>query len=134
VRLDKQVEWELQPKKKLYSERPFPTAEQRAEAQQQLDAPMEEMKNCPMPQSQSASQSTAPDTSHCQLSSPVINVNDSDERSAFVRKYLHAQGLDPDNPQLQHTVEQFMAPYADALKRLRSKAADLQGYPLRTTL
>src|SRR5581483_4196100 len=35
VRLDKQVEWELQPKKKLYSERPFPTAEQRAEAQKQ---------------------------------------------------------------------------------------------------
>jgi hypothetical protein len=182
VRLDKQVEWELQPKKKRYSERPFPTAEQRAEAQKQLDAAMEEMKNCPMPQSRSASQSTAPDTSHCQLSSPVINVNDSgehamilghdarkrsvvlsqtctdtqtgdvceidygfetwltadqiagsDERSAFVRKYLQAQGLDPSNPQMQRTVEQFMAPYADALKQLRSKAADLQGYPLRTT-
>ncbi|HEY2037406.1 MAG TPA: hypothetical protein VGG96_10355 [Steroidobacteraceae bacterium] len=182
VRLDKQVEWELQPKKKLYSERPFPTAEQRAAAQQQLDAAMEAMKNCPMPQSQSASQSNAPDTSRCQLSSPVINVNDTgehatilghdarkksvvlsqtctdtqtgdvceidygfetwltteqiagtDERNAFVRRYLAAQGLDPNNPQLQHTVEQFMAPYADALKQLRSKAADLQGYPLRTT-
>lgn len=181
VRLDKQVEWELRPKKKLYSERPFPTAEQRAEAQKQLDAALEEMKNCPMPQ-QNTSQSTAPDTSHCQLSSPVINVNasdehatilghdarktsvvlsqtctdtqtgdvceidygfetwitadqvaGSDERNAFARKYLEAQGLDPNNPQLQHTVEQFMAPYADALKQLRSKAADLQGYPLRTT-
>ncbi len=181
VRLDRRVEWELQPKKRLYSERPFPTAEQRAAAQQQLDAAMEEMKNCPMPQSQNASQ-TAPDTSHCQLSSPVLNVNDteehatilghdarktsvvlsqtctdtqtgdvceidygfetwltvdqlpgSDERKAFVRKYLEAQGLDPNNPQLQRTVEQFMAPYADALKQLRSKAADLKGYPLRTT-
>lgn len=182
VRLDKQVEWELQPKKKLYSERPFPTAEQRAAAQRQLDAALEEMKNCPMPQSQSASQSSAPDTSHCQMSSPVINVNGTgehatilghdarktsvvlsqtctdtrtgdvceidygfetwltteqiagtDEQNAFVRRYLAAQGLDPNNPQLQHTVEQFMAPYADALKQLRTKAADLQGYPLRTT-
>jgi hypothetical protein len=181
VRLDKRVEWELQPKKKRYSERPFPTAEQRAQAQKQLDAAMEEMKNCPLPQSQNASQS-APDASHCQMSSPVINVNDtgehamilghdarkksvvlsqtctdaqtgdvceidygfetwltaeqvagSGERNAFVRKYLEAQGLDPNNPQLQRTVEQFMAPYADALKQLKSKAADLQGYPLRTT-
>ena len=181
VRLDKQVEWQLQPKKKLYSERPFPTAEQRAEAQQQLDAAMEEMKKCPMPKPQKASQ-TGPDTSHCQLSSPVLNVTGtdehatilghdarktnvvlsqtctdtqtgdvceidygfetwlttdeipgSDERSAFVKKYLQAQGLDPNNPQLQHTVQQFMAPYADALKQLRGKAADLKGYPLRTT-
>jgi len=181
VRLDKQVEWQLQPQKKLYSERPFPTAEQRAEAQQQVEAAMEEMKKCPMPQSKNAEQ-TGPDTSHCQLSSPVLNVNasdehatilghdarktsvvlsqtctdtqtgdvceidygfetwlttdaiaGSDERSAFVRKYLQAQGLDPNNPQLQHTLQQFMAPYADALKQLRGKAADLKGYPLRTT-
>ena len=181
VRLDKQVEWQLQPKKKLYSARPFPTAAQRAAAQQRLEAAMEEMKNCPPPQSQRTAQS-APDTSHCQLSSPVLNVNStdehatilghdarktsvvmsqtctdtqtgdvcemdygfetwlttdaiagSDERNAFARKYLQAQGLDPNNPQLQHTVEQFMAPYAEQLKQLRGKAADLQGYPLRTT-
>ena len=181
VRLDKQVEWQLQPKKKLYSERPFPTPEQRAAAQQQLEAAMEEMKNCPAPQPQSGTQS-APDTSHCQLSSPVLNVNSTDEhatilghdarktsvvmsqtctdtqtgdvcemdygfetwlttdaipgneeRNTFVRKYLQAQGLDPNNPQLQRTVAQFMAPYAEQLKQLRGKAADLQGYPLRTT-
>lgn len=181
VRLDKQVEWQLQPQKKRYTEHLFPTAEQRAEAQQQFDAAMEEMKKCPMPQSQNASRS-APDTTQCQLSSPVLNVTGtdehatilghdarktsvvlsqtctdtktgdvceidygfetwltteaiagSDERSAFVRKYLQTQGLDPNNPQLQHTVQQFMAPYADALKQLRSKAADLKGYPLRTT-
>jgi hypothetical protein len=143
---------------------------------------MEEMKNCPLPQSPSASQQAAPDTSRCQLSSPVLNVNStgehatilghdarktsvvmsqtctdtqtgdvcemdygfetwlttdeiagSDERNAFARKYLQAQGLDPNNPQLQHTVAQFMAPYAEQLKQLRGKAADLQGYPLRTT-
>ncbi|HEV2270045.1 MAG TPA: hypothetical protein VGR92_11340 [Steroidobacteraceae bacterium] len=181
VRLDKQVEWELQPQKKLYSERPFPTAAQRAAAQQQLEAAMEEMKKCPMPQSPSAPRTAAPDTSQCQLSSPVLNVNSTeehatilghdarktsvvlsqtctdtqtgdvcemdygfetwltaddipgtDERNAFARKYLQAQGLDPNNPQLQHTVAQFMAPYADQLKQLRVKAADLKGYPLRT--
>ena len=81
VRLDKQVEWELQPKKKLYSERPFPTAEQRAAAQQQLEAAMEEMKKCPMPQSPSAAPTAAPDTSQCQLSSPVLNVNTTDEHA-----------------------------------------------------
>src|SRR5579872_5688171 len=75
VRLDKQLEWELQPKKKLYSERPFPTAEQRAAAQAQVEAAMEEMKKCPMPQSPTAPQTSAPDTSRCQLSSPVLNVN-----------------------------------------------------------
>ncbi len=181
VRLDKQVEWQLQPKKKLYTEHPFPTPEQRAEAQKRLQAALEEMKNCPMPQSQGPSQASAPDTSHCQLSSPVLNVNatdehatilghdahettvvlsqtctdtqtgdvcemdygfetwlttdeipGADERNAFARKYLQAQGLDPNNPQLQHTVAQFMAPYADQLKQLRGKAADLKGYPLRT--
>jgi hypothetical protein len=182
VRLDKEVEWDLQPKKKLYSERPFPTAEQRAEAQKNLEAAMQEMKNCPMPQSPSAPRTAAPDTSHCQLSSPVLNVNrtdqhatilghdarktdvvlsqtctdtrtgdvcemdygfetwltedaipGADERTAFERKYLAAQGLDPNNPRLQHTVAQFMAPYADMLKQLQAKAADLKGYPLRTT-
>jgi len=181
VRLDKQVEWELQPKKKLYSERQFPTPEQRAAAQKQLEAAMEEMKNCPMPQAQSASRPSAPDTSRCQLSSPVLNVNatdehatilghdarktgvvlsqtctdtqtgdvcemdygfetwlttdaipGADERNAFVKKYLAAQGLDPNSPQLQRTVQQFMAPYADELKQLQSKSGDLKGYPLRT--
>jgi hypothetical protein len=164
VRLDKQVEWQLQPKKKLYSERPFPTAEQRAEAQKQLEAAMEEMKKCPMPQAQGASQTSAPDTSRCQMSTPVVNVSATGEhatilghdasktsvvlsetwltadeiaggaeRSVFVRRYLQAQGLDPNNPQLQRTVQQFMAPYAQQLMRLQGKTADLKGFPLRTS-
>ncbi len=182
VRLDKQLEWQLQPKKKLYSERPFLTPEQRAEAQKEAEAAMEEMKNCPMPQSPGASQAKAPDTSRCELSSPVLKVSRTDEhatilghdarrtdlvlsqtctdkqtgdvceidygfetwltqdaipgvgqRNAFERKYLAAQGLDPNSPQLQRAVGQFMAPYAAMLRQLRGKAADLQGYPLRTT-
>ncbi len=181
VRLDKQLEWQLEPKDKVYTEHPFPTPAQRAAAQKELEAAMEEMKKCPMPQSQNASQ-RGPDTSHCQLSSPVLNVSPTDEhatllghdtrktdivlsqtctdaqtgdvcemdygfevwltqaeipgadeRTAFTKKYLAAQGLDPNNPQLQRTVQQFMAPYAQQLKQLRDKAGDLKGYPLRTT-
>ena len=181
VRLDRKVEWELQPSKKRYTEQPFPTPEERARAQQQLEAAMEEMKKCPMPQSQGASQ-RSPNTSDCQMSEPVLSVTATDEhatilghdarktsvvmsqtctdsktgdvcefnygfetwltadelsgageRSAFVKKYLEAQGLDPNNPQLQHAVQQLMAPYADALKLLQGKAAALKGYPLRTT-
>ena len=60
-------------------------------------------------------------------------ISGTGERSAFGKKYLEAQGLDPNNPQLQHAVQQFMAPYADALKQLQGKAADLKGHPLRTT-
>jgi hypothetical protein len=56
-----------------------------------------------------------------------------EERNAFARKYLQAQGLDPNDPQLQHAVQQFMAPYAGQLKQLQGAAADLKGYPLRTT-
>jgi hypothetical protein len=181
VRLDKQLEWQLQPQKQSYTERSFPTPEQRVAAQKAIEAEMEELKQCPMPQSPKASQS-APDTSNCQLSSPVLNVTSTDEhativghdarktqvvmsqtctdtqtgdvceitygfetwlttdeipgadeRNAFTRKYLAAQGLDPNDPRLQHTLLQFMAPYADQLKQLQGKAGDLKGYPLRTT-
>jgi hypothetical protein len=182
VRLDKSLEWQLQPKKRLYSERPFPTPEQRAEAQKEAEAAMAAMKSCPVPQSPGAAQSAAPDPSQCQLSPPVLNVSTTGQhatilghdtretdvvlsqtctdrktgdvcemnygfetwltqdaipgvrqRNAFERKYLAAQGLDPSDPRLQHSLGQFMAPYADMLRQLRAKAADLQGYPLRTT-
>ncbi len=181
VRLDRQLEWQLAPKKELYSERPFPTPEQRAEAQKKVAAALEQMKSCPMPQTQSASPS-APDTSHCQLSAPQISVTRTGEhatilghdarktsvvlsqtctdvqtgdvceidygfeswlttdripgagqRKAFESRYLKAQGLDPNSPQIRHTLQRFMAPYAEALGKLKGKAADLKGYPLRTT-
>jgi len=181
VRLDKQLEWQLQPKKKTYTEHPFPTPEQRAQAQQQLQAAIDEMKKCPAAHPQNASQKS-PDTSHCQLSPLVVNVKRSDEhalilghdtrkasviltqsctdtqtgdvcefdygfdswlttddlpgaaeRNSFTKSYLAAQGLDPNNPQLQSAMQQFMAPYMDQLKQLKSHASDLQGHPLRTT-
>jgi hypothetical protein len=179
VRLDKQLEWQLEPKKKLYTERAFPTAEQRALAQQKLQQVMDQMKKCPMPQPTATAQ-TAPDTTHCQ-GAPQVDVKQSDEhatlaghdtrkssivlsqtctdprsgdvceidygfdvwltsdqiagsdeRKAFTQKYLAAQGLDANNPQLRGMMQQFMAPYADSLKQLQSKSSELQGYPLRT--
>lgn len=179
VRLDKQLEWQLEPKKRLYTERQFPTAEQRALAQQKLQEAMDQMKKCPLPQGSPTAQS-APDTSNCQQ--PQIDVKQSDERATlaghdtrkssivmsqtctdpkngdvcemdygfdvwltndqipglderqtFSKNYLAAEGLDPNNPQLQGMMRQFMAPYADNLKQLQSKSGDLKGYPLRTT-
>jgi len=138
------------------------------------------MKSCPMPPS--AAPSKAPDTSQCQLTQPVLDVNSTDQHAAilghdarktdvvlsqtctdpktgdvceirygfetwltqdaipglaqqarFERSYLAAQGLDPSDPRLQHAMQQFMAPYADTLRQLQSKAVDLKGVPLRTT-
>jgi hypothetical protein len=181
VRLDKGLEWQLDPKKQLYTERPFPTPEQRALAQKELDAALEELKKCPMPQAQNGSPST-PDTSRCQLSAPALNVEatnehatiighdarktsvvmsqtctdaqsgdvceidygfetwlttdeiaGADERAAFGKQYLAAEGLDPNSPRLQRSLQQFMAPYAGELKQLAGKAAELRGTPLRTT-
>ncbi|HEX4024748.1 MAG TPA: hypothetical protein VHX52_08600 [Steroidobacteraceae bacterium] len=181
VRLDKQLQWQLEPKKKQYTEHPFPTAEERALAQQRLQKMMDEMKKCPVPQATPTAQS-APDTSHCQPSSPQVDVKQTDEhatlaghdsrkssivlsqtctepqsgdvceidygfdvwltsdnipgfdeRSAFTKNYLAAQGLDQNNPQLQGMMQQYMAPYADALKQLQGKSSGLTGYPLRTS-
>jgi hypothetical protein len=181
VRLDKQLEWQLEPKRKRYTETAFPTPEQRAQAQRQLAAEIEEMKKCPMPQTQNTSQS-APDTSHCQLSPAKLDVKRTDEhlvllghdarkssillsqsctdtqtgdvcemdygidswlttddvpgmseQQAFTRSYLAAQGLDPNDPQLQGMMRQLMAPYADAFKQLQSRSGELKGHPLKTT-
>ncbi len=181
VRLDKQLEWRLDPKDKTYTERAFPTAEQRAMAQQKIQETLEKMKQCPAPQSQKTAQ-TGPDTAHCQMSPPVVNVKRTDEhatilghdthktnvvmaqsctdtqtgdvcemdygfetwltsdeipgeaeRTSFQKQYLTAQGLDPNNPQLQGMMRQMMAPYADALKQLKTQASDFKGHPLKTT-
>ena len=80
VRLDKQVEWQLDPKKRLYTERKFPTPEERAQAQAKLEAALEQMKRCRPAQPQATSQS-APDTSHCQLTPPTLAVKQTDEHA-----------------------------------------------------
>jgi len=178
-RLDKQLEWDLQPKARTCIEHDFPTAEQRAQAQQQFEATMAQMKACPMPQ-QTAQ--TGPDTSHCQMSAPKVDVQQSadhatllghdahrttvtlsqtctdpqsghvcqfdygfdmwltsdalpglSEQRDFQQKYMAAQGLDPNNPQLRGMAQQLLAPYADTLKQLQTQGASVQGFPLRST-
>jgi hypothetical protein len=180
VRLDKQLEWRLEPKQKSYVETLFPTPEQRAEARQKMQAMMDQMKQCA--QQHQAQASNSPDTTHCELSKPTVSVKQSDEhltllghdtrkssvvlsqscadkqtgdicemnytfdswltqdnipgaaeRKEFLQKYLAAQGLDPNDPQLQGAMRQLLAQYGDQLKELSGQASALKGFPLRTT-
>src|SRR5215469_16046915 len=179
VRLDRNVEWILEPKKKQYRETAFMTEAERQAAQQQAQAMMEKVKQCPALQQQTS----APDTSKCEMSPPQVQVKqpgthamfaghdtqltqlalsrsctnketgdvcqfvfalDSwltqdqiaglDDRKAFEKAYLAKLGIDPSNPMLQKQMRQFLAPYADSLKELSSKAGDFKGYPLKTVI
>jgi hypothetical protein len=71
IRLDRDVEWALEPKKMEYRETPLPTAAQLAAARQQAQAMMEKVKQCPAVAQHSA---PAPDTSKCEMSPPRFDV------------------------------------------------------------
>ena len=71
IRLDRDVEWTLEPKKMEYRETPLPTAAQLAAAKQEAAAMMEKIKQCPAVAHQSA---PAPDTSKCEMSPPRFDV------------------------------------------------------------
>jgi hypothetical protein len=83
VRLDKQLEWQLEPKKKAYLETLFPTPEQRAQAREQMKAMLDKVKECQQQQRASNPQG-GPDTSSCELSKPTLNVRESDEHLTLV--------------------------------------------------
>jgi len=180
VRLNKNVTWELDPKKKSYAETPFPTPEQIAAVNQKRAELLEKLKSCPQPAGR-----PAPDTSKCEMSPPQFEVQKTDETAmiaghearrswiamkqtctnketgdacefdfridswmtpdqipeikearAFRIAYDRKLGVDEAaiaaavGPQLQ----QFMAPYASALKQVGAKASDIQGTSLKTTL
>jgi hypothetical protein len=180
VRLDKDLDWALEPKKKAYRETPFVTAEQRQAAEQQTQAVMEKLKQCPAMQNTSP---RGPDTSKCQMSPPKLEVkttgthamfagHDSqltqvaftqsctnketgdvcdfvfmldswltqdpipglDEKKAFHAAHMKKLGLTERNALVQKQMSQFLAAYADQLKELSAKAADLKGYPLKTSV
>lgn len=80
IRLDRDVQWSLQPKKKEYLETPFLTAAQRLELQQQAQATIEKMKQCPAKPQQTA---PGPDQSKCQMSPPQFNVQQTDLHATF---------------------------------------------------
>jgi hypothetical protein len=67
IRLDRDVEWALEPKKKEYRETPLP---QLAAARQEAQATMEKIKQCPAV----AEHPAAPDTSKCDMSPPRFDV------------------------------------------------------------
>ena len=70
VRLDKNLSYELEPKKKSYRETQFPTAAERSEFQKRMAANVEKMKQC------AAQQPSQPalDTSKCQMSPAKVEV------------------------------------------------------------
>jgi hypothetical protein len=69
IRLDRDVEWALEPKKMEYREAPLPTAAQLAAARQEAQATMEKINQCP-----ALAQHSAPDTSKCEMSPPRFDV------------------------------------------------------------
>jgi hypothetical protein len=71
IRLDRNVEWALEPKKMQYRETPLPTAAQLLAARQEAQAMMEKVKQCPAMAQHPA---PAPDTSQCEMSPPRVEV------------------------------------------------------------
>jgi hypothetical protein len=71
IRLDRDVEWTLEPKKMEYRETTLPTPAQLAAAKQEAAAMMEKIKQCPAVAQQST---PAPDTSKCEMSPPRFEV------------------------------------------------------------
>jgi hypothetical protein len=177
VRLDRALTWSLDPPKKQYRETPFPTAEQRAAAQQHAQEMLAKLQQCP------AAKQSGPDTSKCEMTPPVVDVKATDnhatiaghdskltqvsltqscrnketgdecnmvfyldswltqdqipgveERKAFRQAYLQKMGLDDSNEAMQKQVRQLLAKYADSMKQLEAKSADLKGYPLKTSV
>lgn len=81
IRLDKDLTWTLEPAKKEYMEKPFPTPEQRAEARQKVEEMMAKLKSCPAPTP--TPQPTAPDTSKCDMSPPKFEIKQTDDTGFF---------------------------------------------------
>jgi hypothetical protein len=71
IRLDRDLEWSLEPKNMEYEETPLPTAAQRLAARQEAQAMMEKIKRCPAVAQHSA---PAPDISQCEMSAPRFEV------------------------------------------------------------
>jgi hypothetical protein len=78
IRLDKDLTWSLEPKKQEYRETPFMTPAQREAAEQQVQAMMDKMKQCP-----AAKQTTAPGPSKCDMSPPKFDVTATGTHGTF---------------------------------------------------
>ncbi len=81
VRLDREVTWDMEPKKKRYTERPFPTPEQQRALLQHQQAVIDKLKSCPA--AQPAAQSSV-DTSKCEMSPPVLTVTKTQDSATLI--------------------------------------------------
>lgn len=79
IRLDRDVEYTLEPKKKEYLERRFPTPAEREAAAAKVRATMEKLKSCPAVQQNTS----APDTSKCQMSPPKFDAKQTDQHQTI---------------------------------------------------
>jgi hypothetical protein len=82
VRLDKDLAWSLRPDKKTYMENAFPTAEERAMAQQKLQETLDKMKQCQQQSAPRPAQNRG-DTSNCDLSPPKVDMRTTDEHASI---------------------------------------------------
>ena len=80
IRLDRDLEWTLEPKKQEYRETVFMSPAQRQAARQEAQATLEKMKQCP-----ASPQSTAPapNTANCQMSPPKFDANQTDQHATL---------------------------------------------------
>jgi hypothetical protein len=80
VRLDRDVRWVLEPKKKEYREIAFLTPEQRQALQQEMQANIEKLKQCPA----GKQAAPAPDTQKCQMTPPKFDLVQTDTHASLV--------------------------------------------------
>jgi hypothetical protein len=80
VRLDRDVTWDMEPKKKRYTETPFPTPEQQRALLQHQQAVIDKLKSCPAAQ---PAQSSI-DTSKCEMSPPVLAVTKTQDSATLI--------------------------------------------------
>jgi hypothetical protein len=78
VRLDRDLTWYLEPKKKLYREQVFASPADLAAMKAKMQANLEKMNSCPVSQKQQPI-----DKSKCQMSPPKIDVHKTDDRMSI---------------------------------------------------
>ncbi len=81
TRLDRDVSWVLEPKKKQYSEARFPTLAERRAAEQRAQEMLEKVKQCPTPATPTPT--PTPDTSGCEMTPAKFDVRQTDQRASF---------------------------------------------------
>jgi hypothetical protein len=78
VRLDRDLSWYLEPKKKLYREQVFASPAELAAMKAKMQANLEKMNSCPVSQKQQPI-----DKSKCQMSPPKFDIHKTDEKMSI---------------------------------------------------